>query len=350
MTIGGNSPAVRWVGLALVSAGLGLGLAWIRLPAALLLGPALAAILFGVNGARLRLPRPAFIAAQATIGCLVARSLSPAILATLVDDGLVLLLVVSTTVLAGALVGWVLVRVGVLPGSTAAWGSSPGAASAMVMMAGEYGADVRLVGFMQYLRVILVVVTAAAVARLLGGGSVIPPVLDTAFAPLSLVETLAIGAVGAVAGVLLRVPAGALLGPMCLGAGLQAVGLVELVLPHWLLVIAYVAVGWTIGLGFTREVVVHALRALPRLLLSSLLLIGLCALSAWGLTEALGVDPLTAYLATSPGGLDSVAIIAVGSHADIPFVMAVQTLRVFVVILTGPVIARSIARHAVPRA
>jgi hypothetical protein len=40
---------------------------------------------------------------------------------------------------------------------------------------------------------------------------------------------------------------------------------------------------------------------------------------------------LTAYLATSPGGLDSVAIIAVGTHSDVSFVLAVQTLRLLVV-------------------
>ena len=40
-----------------------------------------------------------------------------------------------------------------LPGTTAVWGSSPGAATAMVLMAEAFGADARLVAFMQYLRV-----------------------------------------------------------------------------------------------------------------------------------------------------------------------------------------------------
>ena len=53
-----------------------------------------------------------------------------------------------------------------------------------------------------------------------------------------------------------------------------------------------------------------------------------------------------AYLATSPGGLDSVVLIAMSSEADIPFVVAVQTLRLFAVILIGPTIARLICRYA----
>ena len=38
----------------------------------------------------------------------------------------------------------------VLPGTTALWGTSPGAASVMTIMAESYGADVRLVALMQY--------------------------------------------------------------------------------------------------------------------------------------------------------------------------------------------------------
>ena len=63
-------------------------------------------------------------------------------------------------------------------------------------------------------------------------------------------------------------------------------------------------------------------------------------------TYLLDIDGLTAFLATSPGGLDSVAIIAIGSHADVPFVLAIQTLRLFLIILVGPALARLIARAA----
>jgi uncharacterized membrane protein AbrB (regulator of aidB expression) len=56
-----------------------------------------------------------------------------------------------------------------LPGTTAIWGSSPGAATAMTLMSESYGADMRLVAVMQYLRVVLVVLTASLVARLLLG-------------------------------------------------------------------------------------------------------------------------------------------------------------------------------------
>lgn len=55
---------------------------------------------------------------------------------------------------------------------------------------------------------------------------------------------------------------------------------------------------------------------------------------------------MTAWLATSPGGLDTVAIIAAGSRVDIAFMMALQTLRLFTILLTGPTVARFFSRFA----
>jgi membrane AbrB-like protein len=323
---------------------------WAAFPAALLLGPMMAAIAFGVVGSELTLPRWSFVAAQAIIGCLVARALTTAILTSISQDWAVMLMIVTTTVLAGGLVGWILVKFGALPGTTAAWGSSPGAASAMVVMAEEFGADVRLVAFMQYLRVVIVVMSASLASRLLLGAGQIPlPVSEEWFPAIParpLLQTVAIAFGGALAGKVLRIPAGALLMPMAIGAVLQGCGSVVITLPPWLLGLSYLTLGWYIGLGFTRTVLMYALKALPQLLLSTFLLIGLCAISAWMLTVFIHTDALTAYLATSPGGLDSVTVIAVGSGADTPFVLAVQTLRLFIVLLTGPQIAKLISHYA----
>jgi membrane AbrB-like protein len=340
----------RWMGLLVLSLAISALLYWAAFPAALLLGPMLVAIAFGVAGSELSLPRWFFVGAQSVIGCLVARALTTSILVSIADDWVIMLMVVGTTVLAGGLVGWILVKFGALPGTTAAWGSSPGAASAMVVMAEEFGADARLVAFMQYLRVVIVVMSASLASRLLLGAN--PAALaasdDFSFAVpfLPLIETLAIAGGGALAGKFLRIPAGALLVPMAIGAVLQGAGLVVITLPPWLLGLSYLTLGWYIGLGFTRPVLMYALRALPQLLLSTFLLIGLCAISAWMLTHFVHTDALTAYLATSPGGLDSVTIIAVGSGANTPFVLAVQTLRLFIVLLTGPQIAKLISHYA----
>ena len=60
--------------------------------------------------------------------------------------------------------------------------------------------------------------------------------------------------------------------------------------------------------------------------------------------KSAGTDPLTAYLATSPGGADSVAITAASSNVDVPFVMAMQMTRFILVMLIGPTLVRTVAR------
>jgi len=44
---------------------------------------------------------------------------------------------------------------------------------------------------------------------------------------------------------------------------------------------------------------------------------------------------LTAYLATTPGGIDSIAVIALESGVDAPLVLAVQMLGLVAVIFAG---------------
>ena len=339
-----------WAALIAASAVLGFGLKLAQFPAAFLLGPMIAGIAFGVRGEPVRMPKPAFQAAQAMIGCMVAHAITAEITKTLIEDGPLILLVVGVTVLAGALVGLVLTRLRVLPGTTAAWGSSPGGAAAMVAMAEEYGSDPRLVAFMQYVRVAAVVLSASVVARLLTetAATAGPPPAAVAEADvIPVLVTLAVAALGTGIALALRLPAAALIGPMLLGAALHATGVASIALPLPLLELAYATIGWYVGLRFTRDTLRATLHALPGILAATFAVILICAVWALALTHLLAIDFLTAFLATSPGGLDSVAIIAVGSKVDVSFVLAVQTLRLFVVLFTGPLFARWIAR-AVP--
>jgi uncharacterized protein len=344
-----SAPQVAQWGLLLAASFVtALVLEWIGLPAALLLGPMIGGILVGVNGGAIRVARPLYYAAQAVLGCLIARAITPAIVVAFFKDGPLFVGVILAIVGASSLIGWLTSRWGALPGSTAVWGTAPGAASAMMIMAEAYGADAQTVALMQYLRVVFVASAASLIARFWLGGS--GPAHPSAWlAPLHaapFAQTMALAVLGAVAGRLLRVPAGPILLTLVLGAILHGFGLIEIELPQLLLALAYAMIGWSIGLGFTRGILVHAWRAMPQIILSILILIGFCWLLALLLTATVGVDPLTAYLSTSPGGIDSVAIIASSSNVDISFVMALQTTRLLVVLFIGPPLARFVADRA----
>lgn len=348
--IGRWNIAFQWGFLLLLSAALAAGLELTGIPAALLMGPMVAGAIVGMNGGTIRLPRPAFLCAQALIGTMIAETISPGILVTFFGNWPLFLAIVFSVIAMSTLSGFVMSKLDILPGTTAIWGSSAGAATSMLVMADAYGADVRLVAFMQYLRVVFVAAAASLVARYWAGIDGPGPEIVW-FGPIQLIpflETLAVAIVGGCLGKWLRIPAGVFLLPFLLGSLLNVTGVLTIEIPEWLLAISYAMLGWNIGLGFTRPILAYARRALLPTIVSILVLMSFSGLLAYILVRAVGIDPLTAYLATSPGGMDSIAIIAASSNVDVPFVMALQTARLLMVMAVGPSLARFVASRAKP--
>jgi membrane AbrB-like protein len=151
----------------------------------------------------------------------------------------------------------------------------------------------------------------------------------------------------------LGVPAAMLIGPLIAGIVISGNG-GNLRLARQ----AFVPVQGIIGCMIVRmlpsstagELGVHwpifAAGVLSVIMACSLALIAVCGGVGAVLVGVAGIDPLTAYLATSPGGADSVAIIAASSNVDVRFVMAMQMARFVAVLAIGPLAARFFARRA----
>ncbi len=338
----------QWLLLASISAVCGAILNWAGLPAAVFLGPMAGGVVLGVNGATVRIPAVPYAGAQALMGLFIASAITPSILSSFLEEWPVILAVVFAIVAASSFLGFIMSRWRVMPGTTSVWGSWPGAASAMVIMAAEFGADARLVAFMQYFRVACVAGVASVVAALWApGAGVWRPAIDW-FPQIgweNFAETLLLAGCCAASGRYFRIPSGPMLLALGCGVVLHLGGAIAIELPKWAMAAAYAVLGWSVGLHFTPAVLRHALRAIPKILLSVTLLISFSAALAYVLTRTLGIDALTAYLATSPGGLNSVAIIAASTNVDAPFVLALQTIRFLTILMIGPPLARLVARH-----
>ncbi|HET6389360.1 AbrB family transcriptional regulator [Hyphomicrobium sp.] len=334
------SPSLRWGVLIVLSAIFAYVLNAIGIPAALLLGPLIAGIIVAFEGATPEVPRLGFGIAQGVVGCMIAKTIPDAISGDIVGNWPLFTTGVLAVVAASAGLGWLLARLRVLPGTTIVWGRSPGAATAMTLMAEAFGADAQLVAIMQYTRVIIVAATASVITKFAGSSAThaVSPLLPNDW--LSFGETLLLAFAAPLVARRLRFRAGALLIPLVAGILLQHRGLLTIDLPRWVLAIAYAFIGWHIGLRFNRPLLVHAARKMPIIIGSTLALVAVCGALAAGLVLLAGIDPLTAYLATSPGGADSVAIIAASTHVDTPFVMTMQMARFVVVLIVGPAIAR----------
>lgn len=333
---------VRWGILIILSALFGALLTVLHLPAALLLGAIIAGIMVETCQAEIQMPKLPFYISQGIIGCLVANSLTLDIVHSFMHQWPVFLTIVLTIIFSCSMLGLAISKLGILPGTTAIWGLLPGAASAMMLMSDSFGADSRLVAFMQYLRVVLVVAIASIIAHFWVPASV--TAVSVAWFPalhwLPLLETLVIILVGSAIGYVSKLPAGMLLIPLFAGSVLQLNGLVEIELPRWLLAAGYLCIGWQIGLRFTQKVLQNAVKVLPQIIASILAVIIFCGGLGYVLTKLLGIDPLTAYLATSPGGVDAVAIIASSANVNVGFVMTLQLSRALLVMFVGPFVSR----------
>lgn len=337
---------VWWIALIGLSAGLVWALRQAEAPAAALLGPMIGAMIFALCGQSLR-PSPLVrLASQTTIGCVIAgvlgASISPAMLGRLGPA-----MVVSSGTLCLALgLGVLLMRWRWFSGPTAVWGLAPGASAAMIALAEEKGGDPRIAALMQYFRILLVAFAAIGIAHWVGPPSAghIPAAGHVDLNPTALAITLAFGGLAAWLGQWSRVPAAALLISALAGGTLVGAG-VAFQVPPIVVVAAYAVVGWTVGAGFNRANLSGAARALPKIAIAVAILIIACAGAGLLSSRAFGLDPLTAYLASSPGGVDTMLIISTATAVDLPFILACQVIRFILVVALAPWLIGSITRE-----
>src|SRR4051812_40019401 len=212
---------------------------------ALLVGLA-AALAFPRAG--LELPRWSFIAAQALVGVTIGAYLRSDALKALAGSWLPVLIVSAATLGLSIGTGWALARWTELDRPTATLGMIAGGASGIVTMADELGADDRLVAFMQYVRVLVVVLLTPLLIAIFGGGASQATANGPgAFAtPKDWLFVALIAPLGALGARALRIPAGTLLGPMLVSGALTLAG-VSFAMPPALRELAFALIGVQVG-------------------------------------------------------------------------------------------------------
>jgi uncharacterized protein len=336
-----------WVALAAATGAAGWALGAIGLPSSYLFAGLLPGLAVAVAWpGRLEVPDGGFAAAQAVTGVALGAYLQSSALQAVGRSWLPVLLASAATLLVSLGAGVALARFTPTDTRTAALGMVAGGASGIVGMADDLGGDDRLVAFMQYARVLVVVLVTPVLVPLVFAGHHAAGAAAAAAGPLvghpaDWLATAALATGGAVAGRRSRVPGAALLGPMVLSGvvTLAAIG-GGFAVPPVLRDVAFAAIGLRIGLRFTVETV----RMVGRLLVPVALCIVGLLVACFGLAVALALTTpaslLDAYLATTPGGLYAVLAVAFGAGANTTFIIAVQGLRVLVMVLLAPVMVR----------
>jgi membrane AbrB-like protein len=327
-----------------------------HLPAAWLFGPLVASALFALRDWHaFELPRPTYIVAQAVIGTALGAGFSPATLLTLPKHFPIFAFAVVFILLTSLFNGWILTRRTRLDVATAFLGTMPGGAGEMAAMSDNLRADSRLVVIMQYTRLLLILASLALVTPFLSRHSPSPPAQEAVTLPVTF-TWWKIGALcllafmGWLTGMRTRMPAGTFLIPTVLYFLVEISGVQLGRWPWPVFATAYLVMGLQIGGRFRPS----TLAAIKDILLpvcgTTLLLLAGSFLLAWILTREMGLDPVSAYLAATPGGLDSVAAVAAELQGDTAVILTVHLVRLLCVLIVGPWLVRACSKWLGKRA
>ena len=84
-----------------------------------------------------------FVFAQGLVGCGAIANMPPAMLGEVVGHWPMFLFGVVSVILISGFLGWVMARLGLMPGTTVVWGLSPGAAAGDDRRDGGHAAPTR---------------------------------------------------------------------------------------------------------------------------------------------------------------------------------------------------------------
>lgn len=322
------------------SVGLSLG----GFPSPLLFGGLVGGLLFALLSRRdVALPGWSFTAGQGIIGVTIGAVVDFETLADLGSDWPVVIAISVVTLLLSIVAGQLLRLHQGVSAVTASFSSVAGGASGMTAIAHDLGADDRVVTVIQYLRVLIVLLAMPAAVSVVfhadGGASGGADAPTTSVA--GVVYTVVAVALGLLAGRVLHLPSPALLGALLVSIALAALPVFDGVqVPVWIQGTGYVLIGVQVGLRFTAASLQAIGRMLPTALAIIAFIIVSCAAFGVLLAELTGVSRLDAYLATTPGGLYAVLATSADTGGNVTFVTAVQLIRLLLVLLAAPLLAR----------
>ena len=341
-----NKNICWWCSLAVFAAGAGWLAQRAQLPGGLLLGAMFVSIVMALSRpVHPRLSSRWLFSAHGIIGMAVAGMFNAAALPAVAGHWLLVAGVVGITLTVSIVSGMVLPHISKLSRATAAFGTLPGGANSMIAMSVDTGADARMVALMQYTRLVLTIVAAVILARFVlpvhtGLPTDVPVHRAAQYSLHAFILTVLLTGISGFAGRKLRIPAGAFLMPMLAGMIVSGSNWFHPAWPPAIINCAYLVVGVYVGLLFDKTSIMQAGRLFPLMIVNAFVLMGICALSGKLFSVLTGTDYLTGYLATTPGGLDSINVVAMNSGANVSLVLAVQMVRLLTIVLMGPLIIK----------
>ncbi len=313
----------------------------VNAPVYVLTGPAAAVSLAGLAGMRVEVHPRFRDVCFVVLGLAVGAGFSAEALGTVVRWPLAFAVIAGLTWATMVACRAVLVRGFGFARDTALLAGAPGHLSFVIAMAEGNGRDVVRISVTQSVRLLLLTLVVPFVALAMGFDlSAVVMAQGQGWPLWVLVVLAALALVAARMLARLAVPAPLLMGAMLVTGVWQLSGVRSGVMPDWLVMPAYVALGALIGTRFAGVTTAALLRNLGAGLAITGVAVVFAGVAALGVAWALGMPQAHVLLAFAPGGLETMIAMGVVMGAVPGFVAACHMTRLMVLSVLLPVMAR----------
>lgn len=319
---------------------------YLNTPLPWMIGPLFATAALRLCGLDLSAPVRVREAGQWAIGTALGLYFTAPVLAVLAAQAGWIATAVAFALALGCFCAWLLHKLSRTDRTTAFFAMAVGGASEMAVQGEHHGANVERVAAAHSLRIMMVVGIIPFAIRYWGehglgmGTDLFVPGARTV-QPLGLLVLIVLTSCAALALKKGRLPNAWVIGPLLMALVLTAFGVHLSRLPEWMVKAGQLFIGISLGTRFTPGFLHTAPRYLASVAACSALALALAAGFGLLLARLAGMNPGTAILATSPGGIAEMSLTAKTLHLGVPIVTAFHVSRMVILVLViGPLFRR----------
>lgn len=329
----------------------------LKIPAGPLLGAMFFVMIFSVFWGECFIPNFMVIASRIIAGTLIGCRILRSSLSSLKRIFAPVLFFTFFILALSMIAGFVIYNISGIQKATAFFGSAPGGLTDMTLISAEFGSDMSTVALLQTIRIITCITLIPFIVKKNGRRksedknfscekTVYPDIKsceDKSYnnKTVRFFSTILIGSVGGLLGHISSIPAGALTGAVVFVAVFN-IFFFRLYIPVKISSGIQMLIGGVIGAGMTMDDVLGLKNIIiPALMVVvSLLTIGIFL--GFLLNKIWKIDINTALLATSPGGITGMSLIASDLGADVSIVTSLHFVRVIAIIIIYPIVMKLI--------
>jgi membrane AbrB-like protein len=316
---------------------------WLKMPLAWMLGSCLFTTVAAFAGLRIGMRVQLRQGMIIILGVLLGSGFSPDLVQRL-GQWAMSLGIVSLMTLTGATISYLWFRKFTdWNRPTCYFAAMPGGLNDMTLLGGAMGGQERAIALAHALRILTVVMTIPVWYRLVNGAQT--SVLTMVHGPTGndwkdYAVLIACGLIGAAVGRLLRLPAAFMMGPMIMSAIAHLGGLTGSKPPGELVAAAQVVVGAGIGCRFVGAAIDKLHKEMAASIGAALILIGCAVVFAKVSVAVTGLNLDATVLSYAPGGFAEMSLIGLALGIEIAMVATHHLFRLFLILLTSPIVFR----------